>query len=202
MAKIDWRRDLKYLYLAKPKEFAVVDVPLMRFLMIDGHGDPNSAPQFQEMMGALYTMAYGLKFALRAQGADFAVPPPEALWGGAGATLDLQDKSGWDWTLMIMVPDIVTTEWFERVRAEAQRKKGLPMLAQVRLEAFHEGPSVQTLYLGAYADEGPTILAMHRFIAEQGYVMNGRHHEIYLGDPRRSAPEKLKTVIRQPVRKA
>jgi hypothetical protein len=202
MAKIDWKKDLKHLYLPKSKEFALVDVPPMKFLMADGHGDPNKSPEFQDMMSALYTMAYSLKFALKPTGTDFAVPPPEGLWWMEGAEFDMRDKSKWDWTLMIMVPDVVTSELFERVRGEAQRKKGLPMLAKVRLETYHEGLSVQILYFGPYSDEGPTITAMHQFIAEQGYVLNGKHHEIYLGDVRRTAPEKLKTVIRQPVKQA
>lgn len=174
----------------------------MQFLMVNGHGDPNTSVEFQDVMSALYTMAYSLKFALKATGTDFAVAPPEGLWWMEGAEFDLRDKNKWDWTLMIMVPDAVTPELFERVRAEAQRKKGLPMLARVRLETYHEGLSVQTLYFGPYSDEGPTISAMHQFIAEQGYVLSGKHHEIYLGDVRRTAPEKLKTVIRQPVKKA
>lgn len=174
----------------------------MQFLMVNGHGDPNTSVEFQDVMGALYTMAYGLKFALKATGTDFAVAPPEGLWWMEGTEFDMRDKNKWDWTLMIMVPDAVTPELFERVRAEAQRKKGLPMLARVRLETYHEGLSVQTLYFGPYSDEGPTISAMHQFIAEQGYVLSGKHHEIYLGDVRRTAPEKLKTVIRQPVKKA
>ena len=202
MAKFDWKKDLKHLYLPKTKEFAFVDVPPMQFLMVNGHGDPNKSPEFQDAMGALYTMAYTVKFALKPHGTDFAVPPPEALWWMEGAEFDMRDKSKWDWTLMIMVPDVVTPEPFEQMRAEAQRKKGLPMLARVRLETYHEGLSAQILYFGPYADEGPTITAMHQFIAEQGYVLNGKHHEIYLGDVRRTAPEKLKTVIRQPIRKA
>jgi hypothetical protein len=202
VAKMDWKKDLKHLYMPKSKEFVFVDVPPMKFLMVDCHGDPNTSPEFQDVMSALYTMAYSLKFALKAEGSDFAVAPPEGLWWMQGAEFDPQAKSEWDWTLMIMVPDVVTTELFERMRAEAQRKKGLPMLAKVRLETYNEGLSVQILYFGPYSDEGPTITAMHQFIAEQGYVLNGKHHEIYLGDPRRSAPEKLKTVIRQPVKKA
>ena len=123
MAKIDWKKELKHLYLPKSKEFTIVDAPPMKFLMIDCHGDPNKSPEFQDMMGALYTMAYSLKFALKPEGTDFAVPPPEALWWMEGAAFDVQDKSSWDWTLMIMVPDIVTAELCERVRAEAQRKR-------------------------------------------------------------------------------
>ncbi len=202
MAKFDWKKDLKHLYLPKAKEFTFVDVPPMQFLMVNGHGDPNTSVEFQDVMGALYTMAYSLKFAMKATGIDFAVAPPEGLWWMEGAEFDMRDKSKWDWTLMIMVPDAVTPELFERVRAEAQRKKGLPMLSRVRLDTYHEGPSVQILYFGPYSAEGPTITAMHQFIAEQGYVLSGKHHEIYLGDVRRTAPEKLKTVIRQPVKKA
>jgi len=202
MVRIDWKKELKHLYLPKAKDFTIVEVPPMKFLMVNGHGDPNKSPEFQDAMGALYTMAYTLKFALKPQGTDFAVPPPEALWWMEGAEFDIRDKSKWDWTLMIMMPDVVTPELFERMRAEAQRKKGLPILAKVRLETYDEGLSAQILYFGPYADEGPTITAMHQFIAEQGYVLNGKHHEIYLGDVRRTAPEKLKTVIRQPVKKA
>jgi hypothetical protein len=153
-------------------------------------------------MSALYTMAYTLKFGLKSQGIEFTVAPSEGLWWTQGTTLDTTNKSGWNWTLMIMVPDAVIAEHFQQARSEAQRKKGLVALEHVRLETYHEGPSVQAMYVGAYADEGPTITAMHQFIAEQGYVMNGKHHEIYLGDPRRAAPDKLKTVIRQPVKKA
>jgi len=202
MAKFDWKKEFKHLYLPTSKEFTIVDVPPMKFLMLDCHGDPNTSPEFQDIMSALYTMAYSCKFALKAEGADFAVAPPEGLWWMESVEFDPQAKSDWDWTIMLMVPDSVTPELFERVRGEAQRKKGLQKLADVRMETYHEGPAVQILYFGPYSAEGPTIQRMHQFIAEHGYVMNGKHHEIYLGDPRRSAPEKLKTVIRQPVKKA
>jgi hypothetical protein len=202
MAKHDWKKDWKHLYLPRPGPFALVDVPAMQFLMIDGHGDPNTSPVFQDAMTALYGVAYGLKFGLKSQGIEFSVAPSEGLWWTQGTTLDLTDKSDWNWTLMIMVPDEITVGQFQQVRSEALRKKGLATLKQVRLETYHEGLSVQALYVGPYADEGPAILAMHRFIVEQGYVLNGKHHEIYIGDPRHSAPDKLKTVIRQPVRKA
>ena len=133
---------------------------------------------------------------------SLSVAPPEGLWWSKGPTLDLTDKSDWDWTMMIMLPDEITAAQFQKALAEAVQKKGLPVIEQVHLETYHEGLSVQVMYLGSYSDESPTILAMHQFIAEQGYVPNGNHHEIYIGDPRRSAPDKLKTVIRQPVRKA
>ena len=202
MAKHDWKKDLKHLYLPKPGPFAFVDVPPMQFLMIDGHGDPNTSPAFQDRFTALYSVAYGIKFGVKSLGIEFSVAPPEGLWWSKGPTLDLTDKSDWDWTMMIMLPDEITAAQFQKARAEAVQKKGLPIIEQVRLETYHEGLSVQVMYLGAYSDEGPTILAMHQFIAEQGYVLSGKHHEIYLGDVRRTAPEKLKTVIRQPVKKA
>ena len=111
-------------------------------------------------------------------------------------------KDRWDWTMMMMQPDAVTPEILISARQQALRKKALPALEKVRLESYQEGLSVQIMYYGAYADEGPTIARMHAYIRDEGYLPNGKHHEIYLGDPRRTPPEKLKTVIRQPVRKA
>ena len=203
MLHTDWKKDLKHLYNPPKGKFTVVDVPPLTFLMLDGHGDPNTAPEYVEAVQALYGMAYTIKFALKAQGVDFPVGPLEGLWWVSDMTrFTMADKSEWDWTMMILQPDAVTEAVVEAARAEATRKKGSPALERVRFEAFHEGPSVQTLYLGAYADEGPTIAAMHRFAEEQGYALRGKHHEIYLGDPRRSAPDKLKTIIRQPVQRS
>ena len=136
----------------------------------------------------------------RASGIDYAVMPLEGLWWTPDmAQFSLDDKDSWLWTMLIMQPDHVTPELVEAARTEVMRKKALPALDRLRLARYHEGLSVQTLYLGAYADEGPTIAAMHRFISEERYTLNGKHHEIYLSDFRRTAPEKLKTVIRQPV---
>jgi len=203
MAKADLKQVLKHLYSPSKKEFTIVDVPPMNFLMIDGHGDPNTSTEFQEVVGALYAMSYTLKFAIKkAGGEDFTVQPLEGLWWTSGKTgLDLTDKREWDWTLMIMQPDWVTPEQVEQARADVAAKRNPPLLPRVRFERYHEGLSVQILYLGAYADEVPTILRMHAFAREQGYELRGKHHEIYIGDPRRTAPEKLKTVIRQPIRK-
>jgi hypothetical protein len=203
MAIIDWKKDLKQLYFPPQGKFTLVDVPALNFLMVDGHGDPNTATEYTDAIQALYSMAYTVKFALKPQGVEFSVAPLEGLWWTPDmAQFSDQDKSAWDWTMMILQPDAVTSDVVDAARAEALKKKGLPALERVRLEMYHEGPSVQTLYLGPYADEGPTIAAMHRYAEEQGYALRGKHHEIYMGDPRRSAPEKLKTVIRQPVRKA
>ena len=201
MAKRDLKKELKHLYGPSKKEFSVVDVPPMNFLMIDGHGDPNDNPDFQGGMDALYGMAYTIKFALKPQGIEFVVPPSEALWWMEDMSeFSLETKDRWQWTLMIMQPDEVTQVIVAAAQGELARKKDPPALSRLRYERYHEGLSVQIMYLGAYADEGPTIARMHEFIRENGYDFNGKHHEIYLGDPRRTAPEKLKTVIRQPVK--
>lgn len=197
--KIDFKKSMAQFYLPSAKEFTLIDVPPMNFLMIDGRGNPNTSPEYQEAVQALYTLAFTLKFALKRQ-VDYTVPPLEGLWW----TEDMRsflgaDKDAWLWTMMIMQPEVVTPTAFEQALAEALRKKGVPALGRVRLERFHEGLSAQILYFGAYADEGPTIQRMHEFIHAQGHVLRGKHHEIYLGDPRRTAPAKLRTVIRQPV---
>ena len=203
MTHTDWKKDLKHLYNPPKGKFTFVDVPPLNFLMLDGHGDPNTAQDYVDAVQALYSLAYTIKFALKAKGVEFPVAPLEGLWWVSDmARFTMADKSEWDWTMMILQPDAVTADVVEAARAEALRKKGLPALERVRLETYHEGLSVQTMYLGPYADEGPTIAAMHRFAEEQGYALHGKHHEIYLGDPRRSVPEKLKTIIRQPVQKA
>ena len=201
MAKRDFKKELKHLYQPSAKEFSVVEVPPMNFLMIDGHGDPNNNPDFQGGMDALYGMVYTIKFALKPQGIEFVVPPSEALWWMDDMSeFSMETKDRWDWTMMIMQPDEVTDEIVEEARLELARKKDPPALSKLRYEKFDEGLSVQIMYFGAYADEGPTITRMHDFIRDNGYQTNGKHHEIYLGDPRRTAPEKLKTVIRQPIK--
>lgn len=198
--KVDYRRELRELYQPGRRP-ELVDVPELSFLMIDGHGDPNTSHDYELAIQALYAVSYGAKFALkRSDGFDYAVPPLEGLWWSA----DTQDfvaarKSAWDWTMMIMQPPRVTAETIERARAGAERKVDPATLAKLRLERFAEGLSAQVMYLGPYSQEGPAIAQLHAFIAEQGYRAAGKHHEIYIGDPRRSAPEKLKTVIRQPV---
>ena len=202
MTKLDYKKDLKHLYFPPQGKFTVVDVPSMNFLMIDGHGDPNHSLQYQQVMEALYSMAYSLKFALKPQGVEYSVAPLEGLWWMEDMReFSMLTKDRWDWRMMIMQPQPVTAELVARMTAEVQRKKDLPALEGLRFEAYEEGLAMQVMYLGAYADEGPTIARMHAFIAEQGYALRGKHHEIYLGDPRRAAPEKLKTVIRQPIKK-
>jgi hypothetical protein len=201
MAKRDFKKELKHLYQPSKESFSVVEVPPMNFLMIDGYGDPNKSQDFQIGLEALYGMAFTIKFALKPQGIEFVVPPSEGLWWMEDMSeFSLETKDRWKWTLMIMQPDEVTPELVEEARIELARKKNPAELSKLRYERYIEGLAVQIMYIGAYADEGPTIARMHEYMRENGYDFNGKHHEIYLGDPRRTAPEKLKTVIRQPVK--
>jgi hypothetical protein len=203
MSKIDFKKDLKHLYQASAKKFEVVDVPPMNFLMIDGHGDPNTAQEYQDAVEALYAVAYALKFTSKKEkGMDYVVPPLEGLWWVENMEeFSTGDKSAWNWTMMIMQPEWVTQDMFEAALEQVEKKKNLPALSRLRLETHHEGLAVQILHIGPYSAEAPTIARMHTFIDENGYEPAGKHHEIYLSDPRKVAPEKLKTVLRQPVRK-
>lgn len=203
MDKIDFKRDLKHLYQPPAGQFTLIEVPAMQFLMLDGHGDPNSAPAYQEAVEALYAVAYKLKFASKQQvGRDYTVMPLEGLWWAEdmASFTARRDKSQWDWTMMIMQPEWVTEEMFGEATAVVAQQKALPTLAKLRLEPYHEGQSVQIMHIGSYEDEAPTLHKLHHeFMPANQLAFNGRHHEIYLSDPRRVAPEKLKTVLRQPV---
>lgn len=205
MDKIDFKRELKHLYQPSAKAFSLVEVPEMQFLMVDGHGDPNTAQSYTEAVEGLYGVAYPLKFMSKKElGRDYTVPPLEGLWWAdeVESFSSARDKSRWDWTMMIMLPDWIDQEMFEAGVAQAGEKKDLPALPLLRLESYHEGLSAQILYFGPYDGEGPTIAKMHHeFMPANQCEPRGKHHEIYLSDPRRTAPEKLKTVIRQPVRK-
>jgi hypothetical protein len=200
MAKIDHKRLLSAFYAPAATALSTVDVPELQFLMVDGQGDPNTSPAYQEALEALYGLAYGIRFALKPT-VDFTVMPLEGLWWATDpSAFALDDKSAWLWTAMIMQPAEVTPDVFEAVRAGVARKKNPAALPLARLAPYHEGLAAQVLYVGSYADEGPTIARLHAYIAEQGCEPAGKHHEIYLGDPRRTAPDRLKTIIRQPMR--
>lgn len=201
MAKLDLKKQLKALYAPSAKEPARVDVPSMQFLMIDGEGDPNTSQAFQDAFPALYGMAYTLKFAAKKAGLqDYVVMPPEGLWwSDETGRLDLTDKSAWQWTLMIAQPDFITEAMVTAAREQLKSKKDPPGLERLRFERFDEGRCAQIMHIGPYADEGPTVERLHAFIRDQGLTPRGKHHEIYLGDPRRAKPERLKTVVRQPI---
>jgi hypothetical protein len=182
----------------------LVVVPPMAFLMVDGSGDPATDPEYPDAVAALYALSYALKFALKkAAGLDYRVAPLEGLWWADDMREFAAGRKGdWRWTMMIAQPEAVTPALIDAIRVEVPRKKALPALSRVRLESFAEGWAAQILHRGPYVDEGPTIERLHRFIREQGYTFDGRwqkHHEIYLSDPTRTAPERLKTILRQPV---
>jgi hypothetical protein len=203
MKTIDLKKTLKPYYTASTATPSIIEVPPMNCLMVDGIGDPNGQT-FQEAVGWLYRVAYTLKFAFKKEKAvDYPVMALEGLWSAGNAADFLSDKrDDWKWTLFITVPDIVTTQDVELAVAAARKKAKFPGFPVVRFEGFVEGKAAQVMHVGPYAAEGPTIERLHRFVEEQGYQLRGKHHEIYLGDPRRSAPEKLKTILRHPVEKA
>lgn len=200
--KLDLKKELDS-YRARRGEFRVVDVPPLQYLMVDGHGDPNTSPQYADALAALYPVAYKLKFASKRElERDHVVMPLEALWWAddMAAFTVARDKSRWSWTAMILVPDWITREMFTAVVEEVARRDRPASLDEVRFETLTEGRCVQTLHVGPYDDEGPVLAAMHdEFIPAHGLALTGRHHEIYLSDPRRVAPEKLRTILRQPV---
>ncbi|MGE5140419.1 MAG: GyrI-like domain-containing protein [Rudaea sp.] len=199
--KLDLKKEMRELW-NPPKMPVLVRVPPLNFLMIDGKGDPNTAPEYRDAIQALYTVAYTVKFTLKKskRAIDYIVPPLEGLWWMEDMALfSGENKDDWLWTAMIMQPPAVTTALVEKAVREAGRKKELPALARLRLECFDEGLAAQIMYTGPFADEKPTIEKLHGFIAEQGYRRSGKHHEIYLSDFRRTAPDKLRTIIRQPM---
>lgn len=181
----------------------LVQVPPLRFLCLDGHGDPNTSPAYAAAVQALYSVSYAAKFAVKKSGGpDFKVSPLEGLWWAEDLSTFLTgDKSEWDWTVMLRQPDAVTDALFARLADEVAAKKSMPAARELRLITFEEGAAAQVLHVGPYATEAPTIVRLHQFIQEQGFAFDGhrhKHHEIYLGDPRRSAPDRLRTIIRQP----
>jgi hypothetical protein len=201
MEKLDLKKQLKHLYRPSAKKPSIVEVPPMNFLMIDGQGHPNESEDYHACMQALYGLSYTIKFASKLRlGVDYVVMALEGLWW-TGDTPDFrEDEGAWKWTSMIMQPEHITAQFVEEAREELAAKKDPPALDRVRFQRFEEGLSAQIMHVGPYDAEGPTIERLHVFISENGYQLRGRHHEIYLGDPRRTAPERLKTVLRQPVR--
>ncbi|NYI69698.1 hypothetical protein GGQ54_000258 [Naumannella cuiyingiana] len=200
--KIDFKRELA-CYSAPRGRFELITVPPLRYLMIDGHGDPNTASSYADALATLYPVAYRLKFASRSElGRDYTVPPLEALWWAddMAAFTAARDKSRWDWTAMIMIPDWLDAAAVAEARETVRRKAGAPAIDALRAETLAEDLVVQTLHIGPYDAEGPVLAALHdEFLPANGLGLTGRHHEIYLGDPRRSAPERLRTILRQPV---
>ncbi len=203
MEKYDLKKELKRLYSAKEKpEF--VNVPEINYLTYTGRGEPGGVA-YTEGLGALYAATYTLKFASKKKGRDFTVMGLEGLWWWDDPRIvnleNAPPRDTWNWMSLIAVPDFVTSVMLEEARPEMVKKKG-KTLENVRLERINEGLCAQILHIGPYSNEPRSQKALHGFIAEQGYRLRGRHHEIYMGDPRRTPPEKLKTILRHPVEKA
>ena len=200
MKTIDLKKTLKPFYTASASQPAIIDVPAMNVIMVDGRGDPNSTA-FQEAVGALYSVAYTMKFSFKKKRAiDFPVLPLEGLWSAEVIADFLEEKrDNWKWTLFIALPDLAMKNDVAETVAVVKKKGKFPGFPAVRFEKFAEGKAAHVLHVGPYSTEGATVERLHRFVEEQGLRLRGRHHEIYLGDPRRSAPEKLKTIIRHPV---
>ncbi|MBN6148970.1 GyrI-like domain-containing protein [Xanthomonas sp. AmX2] len=202
MQKIDLKQDLKHLYKPSAKAVVRIDVPTLRFLMIDGEGDPDTSPAYAQAVEALFSVAYTAKFMTKKGplAVDYAVMPLEGLWWADDlSTFAANDRAKWKWTMMIMQPGFVAPEVLRAAIADVERKKALPAAGKLRIEDFAEGPCAQVLHVGPFSEEGPTIQKVHAFInARSGLA--GKHHEIYLSDIRRADPSKWKTIIRQPMK--
>ena len=200
MDKVDYKKELKHLYKPSPLKIEFRDIPEMNFLMIDGTGDPNTSLDYKEAIEALFTLSYTLKFMIKKGelGIDYGVMPLEGLWWVDDMSkFDQNKKEDWKWTAMIMQPEVVTNELVASATEEVRKKKNPKALSLIRFEAFTEGKAAQTLHIGPFSEEGPTIKKVHDFIIDNGYKLSGKHHEIYLSDIRRAAPQKWKTIIRQ-----
>ena len=203
MDKIDYKKEFKNLFNPPSKKVAVVDVPAFSFLMVDGKGDPNTSKEYKDAVETLSSVAYTLKFIVKKGklAVDYGVLPLEGLWWANDMNSFVEgNKDVWKWTAMIMQPNLVSEEMF-RTAVDKVKKRDPPALSQLRFETFLEGLSAQILHFGPYSAERATVETLHGFIRENGYVETGKHHEIYLSDPRKSAPEKMKTVIRQSIEK-
>ena len=209
MEKLDLRKKCKHLYKPSARKVEVVDVPPFKFAMIDGAIEPGHSPgdssSFQQALEALYGISYTLKFAskLRKENPlDYTVMALEGLWWVEGGEFDITRPENWCWTAMIMQPDHITEEMYQEALAQLREKKPNPALDKMRFETFHEGLSMQIMHIGPYSEEPATVAKMYAFARENGYTLRGKHHEIYLGDPRRAKPENLKTVLRHSIQKA
>lgn len=202
MANLDMKKTLKHLYSPSAKEVSVVDIPAMNYLMLEGEGNPNSEG-YLEAVQALYGLAYGIRAISKAAGQVFTVMPLEGLWSFEGQEesnfqITDADKDTFEWTLMLLQPEHITSDIVEQARDTVRKKKSLAPLDSIRFEVYAEGEAVQIMHIGSYDDEGPTVARLHRYIEDNGWQLGKKHHEIYLNDPRKVAPEKLKTIIRQP----
>lgn len=200
--KLDFKKEMKQFYLPPSTEFVAVEVPDLRFVMVDGKGDPNTDDDYPKALEWLYSTSYAMKFSSkRSLNRDYVVPPLEGLWWADDpADFVARNKEAWKWTMMIMVPKFVTEDIYAAATEKAMEKLGTPP-PSLRLETLCEGLCLQTMHIGSYDDEGPTLAKLHdQIMPKRRLTFNGPHHEIYIGDPRRVQPDRLKTVLRQPVK--
>lgn len=205
MPGYDVKRELRQFYAPTNTDWALVDVPAQRFIAVDGRGDPNTSGDYARAVQALYAVAYTIKFtSKRTLDRDFVVGPLEGLWwSDRPEVFTARLKDAWQWRMLISQPDWISDDLIDEARQAALAKKKLPTIADVRRETLHERTSAQLLHVGPYDDEGPALARLHdEYLAANGLRMAGHHHEIYLGDPRRTEPAKLRTVLRQPVEAA
>ena len=203
--KLDLKKEFKELYKVSDKAPVVVDVPLLKIISIEGKGNPNTSLEFKNAVEALFPVAFKIKFASKKElGKDYTVMPLEGLWWTEDMNeFSIENKDNWLWKVFIVQPDFITEDMFESSIEEVKKKKDLLSISKLRFETFSEGLSVQVLHVGSYDDEPKTVKMLHDFIAERGYSFDGlvqKHHEIYLSDMRKTASEKLKTILRQPVK--
>lgn len=201
MEKLDLKKQYKSLYSGKAQVIQEIEIPPLNYLMIDGAGDPNNSVEFQEKVSHLYGLAYTVKFmiAKSEKQKDYVVAPLEGLWWCDDMKqFSVDKKDSWFWTLMVLQPDFISNAVFEEGMTRYAQKKKLAELPAIRLAMLSEGKAVQSLHIGPYSTEGPLIASIHQYIKAKGCVLHGRHHEIYLNNPRKTAPEKMKTLIRQP----
>jgi hypothetical protein len=201
--KFDLKKTMPDYFKARSEAFTLVKFTKYNYLMVDGKGDPNTALEYTEAIELLYGVSYTLKFLSKKEtGIDYVVPPLEGLWWAEDmSTFQRREKSKWSWTMMITVPHEVSKTLVKKAFREFSEKKPAADLSKLRFDSLIEGTSVQVLHIGPYDAEGPILSKLHNeYMVENNYAFNGKHHEIYLSDPRKSAPSKLKTILRQPIR--
>jgi hypothetical protein len=207
MPKIDFKKEFKELYTASKNKPMILEVPEINYLMIDGQGDPNTSLEYKKAMEALFPVSFKVKFiSKKEKSQDYVVMPLESIWWAENMeNFNVDNKSNWKWTAMIMQPDFITKTIIKKAMKEVESQKNIPALSKMRFESYNEGLCAQILHIGPYSNEKQTVSTLHDFIVKEGYEFNGekhgeRHHEIYLSDVRRSKPENLKTIIRQPLK--
>jgi len=202
--KIDYKKVLKELYGQSPRKISIVKVPRLNYLVIEGEGNPNTSKEYKDAVEALFKLSYKIKFMIKRSelSIDYGVMPLEGLWwSGDMKDFAMEKKDKWKWAAMIMQPAIVTRAHVTNIIEEEAGKKELSAISKVIYKEYEEGLAAQMMHIGPYGQEGQSIERLHSFIKEAGYQLSGFHHEIYLSDPRRCEPGKMKTILRQPIRR-